>query len=67
MDTRTQRDPLLTTQQVSEQIGVKPATLEVWRSCGRYPLSFVKVGKLVRYRQSAVDQFIKERTVQVAA
>ena len=58
MDIATRRDPLLTAAQVSAQIGVKPETLEVWRSTRRYPLDFVKVGKLVRYRQSAVDRFL---------
>ena len=66
MDTKTQRDPLLTPVQVADQLSVKPTTLEVWRSTGRYPLPFVKVGKLVRYRQSAVDQFLNDRTVLVA-
>lgn len=64
MDIKTQRDPLLTPQQAAEQLGVKPTTLEVWRSSGRYPLPYVKVGKLVRYRQSAVDQFVNDRTVK---
>ncbi len=63
MDTTPQRDPLLTPTQAAEQLGVKPETLEVWRSTRRYPLEYVKVGRLVRYRQSALDAFALARTV----
>lgn len=59
----TQTDPLLTEQQAAEIIGVKPTTLQVWRTTKRYPLAYVKAGRLVRYRASAVEAFIEARTV----
>ena len=62
MEAKTQRDPLLNEQAVAEQIGVKPTTLQVWRHTKRYDLSYVKVGRNVRYLQSAVDAFISART-----
>ena len=43
-------------------IGVKPGTLQVWRSTKRYDLPYIKVGRLVRYRQSALDAFLTSRT-----
>lgn len=57
-------DPLLTEDQAAELLGVAPATLQVWRSTRRYPLDFVKVGRVVRYRSSAIETFINSRTVQ---
>jgi len=59
----TQRDPLLTEDQAAELLGVKPTTLQVWRSTKRYPLPYVKSGRLVRYRASAIEAFINSRTV----
>jgi excisionase family DNA binding protein len=59
----TQRDPLLTEDQAAELLGVKPTTLQVWRSTKRYPLPYVKSGRLVRYRTSAIEAFINARTV----
>lgn len=62
-----QTDPLLNEQQAAEVLGVKPTTLQVWRSTGRYALPYVKVGHLVRYRRSAIDAFLDRRTVGEAA
>ena len=59
----TPRDPLRSEREAAEYLGVKPTTLQVWRSTKRYPLEYVKVGRLVRYRQSALDAFAQARTV----
>lgn len=65
----TQRDTtkgvthLLNSDQVAEILGVKPETLSYWRSVGRYHLRYVKVGRLVKYRSSDVEAFIKSRVV----
>jgi hypothetical protein len=56
-------DPLLTEVQAAEELGVEPVTLQVWRSTRRYDLPYVKVGRLVRYRRSAIEQFLAARTV----
>lgn len=56
-------DPLLDTAQAAEHLGVKPTTLEVWRSTKRYPLAYVKTGRNVRYRLSAINAFLEARTV----
>ncbi len=58
-------DPLLSTPEVAAMLDVTPQTLEVWRSTKRYRLEFVKIGSKVRYRKSAVLQFIESRTVKL--
>jgi excisionase family DNA binding protein len=54
---------LLTSQEAAGYIGVAENTLTVWRCNGRYGIEFVKVGRLVRYRKSALDAFLDRRTV----
>lgn len=63
MEQGTPKDPLLSEQQAAEVLGVKPATLQAWRSTKRYALAYVKVGRLVRYRQSALQAFLASREV----
>lgn len=48
-------------------LGIKPSTLGVWRSTGRYALSFVKVGRSVRYRRSDLDAWLEKRTRETGA
>lgn len=43
---------LLSRKEAAEFLGVKEITLAVWKSTKRYDLPVVKVGRLVRYRQS---------------
>ena len=55
---------LLTPEQVAEVLGVTTHTLAVWRYDNRYNLSYVKTGRLVRYRECDVQAFIEERLHQ---
>lgn len=55
-------ETLLTPSQVADALGVNLTTLEAWRSTRRYPLQFVKVGRLVRYRAADVAAFLEART-----
>lgn len=55
-------NPLLTPETAAKYLGIKPETLAVWRSTGRYNLPFVKVGRWVRYREEDVLAFIESRT-----
>ena len=48
---------LLTTEQAADYLGVKPRTLESWRLKG-IGLPFVKVGRLVRYLQTTLDDWL---------
>ena len=43
-------------------LDVKPGTLSVWRSTGRYQIPFVKVGRNVRYRRDALEAWLAART-----
>lgn len=60
------RDPLLTQEQAADRLKVKPKTLEVWRSTKRYNIPFVKVGRLVRYRESVIERIACEGTGSAA-
>lgn len=55
-------DPLLTPPEAAVYLGVTENTLSVWRCVGRYNIQFVKVGRLVKYRKSALDAFLDRRT-----
>ncbi|MBA4143450.1 MAG: helix-turn-helix domain-containing protein [Nitrosospira sp.] len=62
MKTTETFDPLYDTAEAAEYIGVKENTLTVWRCVGRYDIEYIKVGRLVRYRKSALDAFLSRRT-----
>jgi excisionase family DNA binding protein len=62
LNSLTERAPLRNEAEASEFLGVKPTTLQIWRCTKRYPLPYVKVGRLVRYRQSDLDAFLTSRT-----
>lgn len=54
---------LRTTPEAAEYIGVTPRTLEVWRSTKRHTLPYIKVGRLVKYRQRDLDAWLDARTI----
>lgn len=54
--------PLLTPAETAQILGVKIATLAVWRSARRYPLAYVRVGRRIRYKAEDVQAFIEART-----
>jgi excisionase family DNA binding protein len=47
----------LTRDEAAAYLGIKPQTLAVWASTGRYGLPFVKVGRSVRYKLADLDAF----------
>jgi len=53
---------LLKPRDVADLLGVTEQTLAVWRCENRYPLPYVKAGRLVRYLEVDVIEFIKGRT-----
>lgn len=55
-------DKRLDTIEAAKYLGVAPATLQVWRSTGRYCIPFLKIGGRVRYRLSDLDNWLKSRT-----
>jgi excisionase family DNA binding protein len=48
----------LNTQEAATLLGLKPQTLHLWRSAGRYNLPFVRLGRAVRYRREDIEQFV---------
>ena len=54
---------LFTEAEAAQVLGVAPGTLSVWRTTKRYPLPYIKVGRLVRYRRSDLDSFLESRMV----
>jgi excisionase family DNA binding protein len=57
---------LLTPQDVATRLGVSVPTLATWRCTKRYALTYVKIGRLVRYRLSDVEAFEASRSHEVA-
>lgn len=56
-------DPLLSTPEAAAYLGVTEGTISVWRCTRRYPIPYIKIGRLVKYRKSALDAFLAQRTV----
>lgn len=54
---------LLTPEEAALAIGVTPNTLTVWRCTKRYPLAYVRCGRLIRYREDDVADFLARRRV----
>jgi predicted DNA-binding transcriptional regulator AlpA len=54
---------LLTQEEFQELYGPTKGTQEVWRSTGRYNLPYIKVGSLIRYRESDIEEWLASRTV----
>jgi excisionase family DNA binding protein len=52
-------DELLTPDDVAEMLDVSPQTLASWRTTGRYDLPFLRIGRLVRYRRSDIEDFLE--------
>ena len=53
---------LLDENQAASILKVKPGTLSVWRSTGRYSIPFIKVGRSVRYRLGDLNSWLEGRT-----
>ena len=56
-------DPLINEAEAAQALGVKPGPRKVWRTTKRYRLEYIKVGRSVRYRGSAIDAFLRSRTI----
>jgi hypothetical protein len=56
-------EPLLIEEEVSKILRVKIGTVQQWRSRGKGP-DYILVGDLPRYRMSAVEQYLNDRTQQ---
>ena len=59
-------EPLAEPPAVAEVLGVPEHTLAQWRSRGKGP-DYIKVGRHVRYRWSAVNMWLDEQSTAVGA
>lgn len=50
--------PLRSRAEAAAFLGLAPNTLAVWACTKRVPLPFVRIGRLVKYRQADLDAFI---------
>jgi len=56
-------DPLHDRKTAAKYLGLKnPNTLAVWDCTQRYDLQPIRVGGVIRYRQSVLDEFLFSRT-----
>ncbi len=53
---------LLTRKEAAKFLGISEGTLAVWKVTKRYPLPLIKVGRLVRYRETDLIQFLDKMT-----
>ena len=56
-------DVLLTPKAVAVRFGIHELTLNNWRAQNRGP-RFVRIGRLIRYPQSAIREYLASSTVQ---
>lgn len=61
METNTNESKLLTPAELANILGLNIASLRNWRWKGKGP-KYIKVGHLVRYKQSDVNEFIDEQS-----
>ncbi|MCP4650470.1 MAG: helix-turn-helix domain-containing protein [PVC group bacterium] len=53
---------LLTPQEMADMLGVQKSTIYQWTHQGFIP--YVKLGNLVRFRESAVNKWIEKREIK---
>jgi predicted DNA-binding transcriptional regulator AlpA len=57
---------LLDEHRTARYLGLRVKTLRNWRSAGKGP-SYIKIGRIVRYRVTELDEFIEKRLVDTGA
>lgn len=58
---KIRQNKVLGIKEAAEQLGVSVNTLYSWIS--QRKIEYVKMGRLVKFRQSAIDRFIQDHTV----
>lgn len=56
-------DPLLTDPEAEDYLGLKRGVLAVWRSTKRHQITHLRIGRLVRYKKSDLDDFLIRCTI----
>lgn len=63
MKNRTIAPTLLSTEDAAIYLGISSRTLETWRCKQRYDIPYVKIGSVVRYKISDLDDYIRKNTI----
>jgi excisionase family DNA binding protein len=53
-----------TPAELAERLKIKTRTLQDWRSSGQGP-SFIRVGRVIRYRKSDVEDWLNKQAEKV--
>lgn len=53
---------LLNTNEAAEFLGIKRNTLEIWRMNSRVKIPYIKVGRLIKYRLSDLEEFLNKNS-----
>lgn len=61
MSLMSSRSPLLTVEDVARQLAVATRTVYEWAAEGRLPSIKLGRGRVLRFRQAAVDAFVEAR------
>ena len=64
---RLENDPVYTTKELAEYLGLKPQTLASWRCKGGKGPSFIKSHRKILYRYSDVEEFLEENKFENTA
>ena len=64
---RLEKGEIVSRDDAAALLCIKPQTLAVWHSTGRYALPVIKVGRRAMYRLSDIEAFIAARTVDHSA
>ena len=59
-------DKLLNGHEAASLLGITYHTLAVWKSAKRYNVPYVKIGRLVKYRRSELERFIRDNSAGMA-
>ena len=52
-------ETLLNEEQTAEMLGMRPSTLQRWRSKGWTELPYIKIRYLIRYRMGDIQDFLE--------
>jgi hypothetical protein len=58
----TRKRNLIPRPEAAAYLSVKPQTLAVWATTGRYDLPFIKIGRKVFYDLEDLEQFMRNNT-----
>ena len=57
--------PKLNTPEAAKHLGLRPGTLEIWRSLGKGP-RYLKIGRRVVYELADIDAYAKAHAVETS-